>query len=185
MTAPGPGQEAGGDPLGGPLWDFALAVYMAPGVSTACLELQERFGVDVNLLLFSAWMGGARGVDLSAADVAGAQALVRAWHAEIVKPLRTVRQALKAGPDPAPSERTETLRNKIKAVEVHAERIELSVLQDHGLTVGGAPSPERNPERAARNMTLVVDHFARTGLDAAARDEVAVVARAIGPERTA
>ena len=44
-------------------WDFSLRVYGSDGVSAACIALQERHGIDVNLLLFSAWVGeSGRGV---------------------------------------------------------------------------------------------------------------------------
>lgn len=36
-------------------WDFSLAVYQAQGVESACLELQDEHGVNVNLLLLLCW----------------------------------------------------------------------------------------------------------------------------------
>ncbi len=33
-----------------PFWNFSLEVYGGEGVARACLELQDRRGVDVNLL---------------------------------------------------------------------------------------------------------------------------------------
>ena len=46
-----------------PFWDFSLRVYGSDGVPAACIALQERRGIDVNLLLFSAWIGeSGRGV---------------------------------------------------------------------------------------------------------------------------
>jgi uncharacterized protein (TIGR02444 family) len=35
-------------------WDFSLKVYAAAGVADECILLQDRFGIDVNLLLFCA-----------------------------------------------------------------------------------------------------------------------------------
>ena len=40
-----------------PFWQFSGAVYAHPGVAEACLDLQDRHGLDVNLLLFCAWAG--------------------------------------------------------------------------------------------------------------------------------
>ena len=46
-----------------PFWDFSLHTYSAEGVGEACIALQERRGVDVNLILFCAWNGASgRGV---------------------------------------------------------------------------------------------------------------------------
>src|SRR5471030_292758 len=40
-----------------PFWNFSLEIYAAEGVSGACLDLQERRGCDVNILLFCCWLG--------------------------------------------------------------------------------------------------------------------------------
>jgi uncharacterized protein (TIGR02444 family) len=34
-----------------PFWDFSLQVHQCLGVPEACLELQTRHGLDVNMLL--------------------------------------------------------------------------------------------------------------------------------------
>ena len=36
-----------------PFWRFSLTYYGQPGVSDACIALQDGCGVDVNLLLYS------------------------------------------------------------------------------------------------------------------------------------
>ena len=42
-----------------PFWNFSLEIYAAEGVSEACLDLQERRGCDVNILLFCCWLGAS------------------------------------------------------------------------------------------------------------------------------
>ena len=116
-------------PLDGPLWRFAERVYGRPGVAQACLALQERCHADVNLLLFAAWLGAERGTPLPDRLARQAQQRVAAWHGEIVRPLRAVRQRMKAGPAHAPSAATEALRDALKAVEIGSERIELALLE--------------------------------------------------------
>ena len=71
--------------------NFALAVYRCSGVSHACLRLQDRFDVDVNILLFAAYLGAARGAEFSPASLATAQSRVGTWHREVVIPLRQLR----------------------------------------------------------------------------------------------
>ncbi|MGI9492931.1 MAG: TIGR02444 family protein, partial [Geminicoccaceae bacterium] len=44
-----------------PFWDYSLSLYGRPGVEQACLELQRRHGLNVNLLLFAFWLAD-RGV---------------------------------------------------------------------------------------------------------------------------
>ena len=38
-----------------PFWSFSTEFYGRTGVAPACLVLQDRFGCDVNLLLFALW----------------------------------------------------------------------------------------------------------------------------------
>ena len=45
---------------GSPFWQFSLRFYRMPQVADACIELQERAGVDVNLLLFLLWQASQR-----------------------------------------------------------------------------------------------------------------------------
>ena len=43
------------------LWEFSLDFYARPGVSAALIELQDRAGLDVNLILFALWLGARHG----------------------------------------------------------------------------------------------------------------------------
>jgi uncharacterized protein (TIGR02444 family) len=114
-----------------PFWKFSLAVYSADGVADECLELQERLGLDVNLLLLAAYAGAAEGTGLNSRDIAAAAALVDRWHAGIVRTLREVRRALKPmsrdGKNPLRGE-IAALRAQVKASELDAENIEQMML---------------------------------------------------------
>lgn len=110
------------------LRDYAVAIYHHEGVSSACLQLQESAQVDVNLLLFVVWTTST-GYSVSLSDIQAARTLVGPWHSEIVKPLRAVRQRLKQGPSPAPSEETSVLRQKLQSLEIAMELIELDELE--------------------------------------------------------
>lgn len=111
-----------------PFWDFALDVYRRPGVSDACLQLQENQQVDVNLLLFVCWIGASGRGRMSGGDVTLCIETVRNWHETVVRPLRAVRRRLKSGFDPAPVELTDGLRRQIQAREIDAEHIEQLML---------------------------------------------------------
>lgn len=114
-----------------PFWTFSLAVYREPAVQRECLELQDRYGVDVNLLLFCAFIGAVRGAVMPAQAVRLAAELVADWHHNIVANLREVRRALKPlatdGSSIAPS--AAALRENVKATELEAERIEQIMLE--------------------------------------------------------
>lgn len=97
------------------LWAWSNAVYAAPGVAEACLTLQDRFGLDVNLMLWAAWRHACAAPVDTAAAREGRDA-VRVINAELVAPLRTVRRTAKA-------HRAEALYAAVKAAELAAEKL--------------------------------------------------------------
>src|SRR5258708_2559582 len=90
---------------------FALDVYEIEGVRAASLLLQERCGVDVNVLLLAAFIGAARGSSFDGHDCETVLIRTRQWQSEVIGPLRAVRLRLKDGPPPAPNPATARLRD--------------------------------------------------------------------------
>ena len=85
-----------------PFWDYALELYRRPGVEAACLELQQRHSLDVNIVLLCCWLGH-RGVVAEDAVLARIAEMTETWQEEVVRPLRAVRSRLKsalAAPQP-------------------------------------------------------------------------------------
>jgi uncharacterized protein (TIGR02444 family) len=117
--------------MGSGFWDFSLAVYGAEAVAPECLSLQDKFGIDVNLLLLCAYVGAVRGVTLTVGDIVAARAEVASWHKDIVKPLRSARQRLKttALPDAQTADAAAQLRTRVKAVELESEHVEQILLE--------------------------------------------------------
>jgi uncharacterized protein (TIGR02444 family) len=113
-------------------WNFSVAIYGRPGVREACLRLQDEAGLDVNVLLYCLWRA-ARGTDLAADDLRARLAALAPWMAAAVKPLRTLRRALKAA-DGLPSEAGELAR-QLSALELEAERTA------QGLILSAWPEP--------------------------------------------
>ncbi|MET0866579.1 MAG: TIGR02444 family protein [Pseudorhodoplanes sp.] len=144
-------------------WDFSLRVYAAPGVQEECLALQERLGLDVNLLLFAAFAGARLGLALSDRDLAELIAETDDWHVSVVRRLRATRTDMKKW-----SERTDglaapaaALRLAVKKAELDAERIEHDMLARWAR----AKTPDATGARDATlesNVRLVLDHFAKT-----------------------
>jgi uncharacterized protein (TIGR02444 family) len=114
-----------------PLWEFSLAVYANPEVRKECLDLQDRYGLDVNLLLFCAFVGAHHGAQLSNQAIDEAAELVKIWHDRIVVNVRETRRALKTfatGTLPS-SLPLACLRDDVKALEIEAERFEQLMLE--------------------------------------------------------
>lgn len=142
-----------------------MALYAREGVPEACLHLQNRHDVDVPVLLLAAFVGAVRRLTLTASGVGAARARVDAWHREVVRPLRAVRQRLKTGPAPAPNGITARLRSQVQQIEIDAELIELDQL---GLLIPElepTPASGSAPECAAAAIETVITAYAHTALD--------------------
>jgi uncharacterized protein (TIGR02444 family) len=75
-------------------WDYSVALYARPGVEAACLELQRRHRIDVNLVLLCLWLG-ERGIALDSDALARLCHAAERWQLEVVRPLRSLRRRLK------------------------------------------------------------------------------------------
>ena len=129
-----------------PFWRFSLRIY--PSVADACLELQDRFGVDVNVLLFLLWAAD-HGRKVGPEEVRRILSAVAGWNGSVVAPLRSVRRFLRAPPPLLDADEAESLRQRIKQVELEAER-----LQQEGLyrfvSLKDLGEPDPSPEAAAK-----------------------------------
>lgn len=122
------------------LWRFATTVYGREGVSARCLALQDAAGLDAPLALFCLYAGLARG-RLSPEAAAAARRLSQAWGEAAVRPLRAARRAMKprvAALEELGLEAGE-FRERIKALELEAERRLLAALAPLAARADGAP----------------------------------------------
>lgn len=165
------------------LREFALAVYGVDGVPPACLLLQEKFGLDVNVLLLAAYLGAIHRRTITADQLADVRELADPWRDEVVEPLRAVRRRLKSGPAPAPDPQTAVLRSEVAKLELDAELIELDQLN---WWASGVRSPEvagGAAQRATDAMQVVVDGFSRSAPSDDDRTAIATIARAAAAQR--
>ncbi|KAB0267222.1 TIGR02444 family protein [Microvirga brassicacearum] len=116
--------------LEGPHWQFALNVYGRPGVAQICVELQDRVGVDVNVLLMALYRTYHSSTSVSEIVVREMNNAVEEWRDDIVVNLRSIRRKMKGKKWPVPHGAAEDLRNRLKSLELLAEQIELAALAD-------------------------------------------------------
>ncbi|MCH9640918.1 MAG: TIGR02444 family protein [Actinomycetia bacterium] len=163
----------------GRLQRFALNVYGAEGVPRAAVLLQDRCGVDVNVLLLAAFVGSAMGASFGRAEAECARDRTQQWQHEVVRPLRAVRTRLKDGPAPVPAPATTALRDQIKAAELNAEMIELGELSDFASCLDASPAPGDTAERATAAMLAVVRLAVARDPGADEREAIAIIASAV------
>jgi uncharacterized protein (TIGR02444 family) len=140
-------------------WAFALAIYAKPGVAEACLTLQDEAGVDVMLLLATAFAAVKHRLLLTPDEIRALDEACRLWREQIVWRLRTIRIELKTGPQPAPSSATESFRSQVKALELVAEKLENQLLVEC-LPLRPPEKEIVTPERLRAVLEDVVSHFA-------------------------
>jgi uncharacterized protein (TIGR02444 family) len=168
-----------------PFWRFSLHFYRHAGVSDACIALQDEQGIDVNLLLFLFWLADD-GRLLSTDEVKKLDDAVRDWRNLTIIPIRDARRKLKGARtivDPADQE---VFRNKVKAVELDAERLQQAAL--FAFTRGGPLGRKAEPPAAARGNIAAYERvigacFAKNAVDVllAAFDAIAHGAFAPAP----
>lgn len=122
------------------LWDWAVAAYAAPDVSDACLALQDHHEQNVPLLLWSAWVAET-GRRPDEETIEAACDTARAWDSVVVAPLRAVRRTLKAPVPDIDDGPRESVRNRIKALELEAEKHLLEALEALAPPPSAAPRP--------------------------------------------
>lgn len=145
-----------------PFWSYSLRVYKRPGMASACIALQDRAGVDVNLLLFCLWAGRSR-IVLRPTTVKAALAVSNEWRSHIVEPLRSVRRHLK---DPAQASMVlRALRERVLALELQAER-----LQQDALYALAEAVPRQDGERAMIGADNLAAYFRQAGIRLTRRD---------------
>lgn len=150
-------------PLKTPLWDFALDLYGRPGVSQACLTLQDEAGVDVIHLIIIAYADRI-GTPLDSGDIIVLRDAMAEWRAGAVLPLRAARRFLKA-PLPILDAEKEVLRDAVKAAELKAEQLQLAMAhgwltartEKEGVPKGGLPK-EGLPLAQALGNLLASSH---------------------------
>lgn len=147
-----------------PFWDFSLRVYASDGVAPACLRLQERHDVDVNLLLFSLWLGEAGRAPADAGQLERLRTLVADWHVKVVKHLRSLRRLMKTPFPGIDDGLAQGLRARVQKAEIDAEHVEQIALWQAAEELPAA-APGDRPEatglaNAATYLRLI---GARTG----------------------
>ncbi len=107
------------------LWAFSVSIYGRPGAAEECLSLQDRFGVNINILLLSLYAASEFGAILSRDDICTADGAVAHWQTQVVKALRKVRRLLKQS-----DLHCESLRAQVADAELEAERMEATLLME-------------------------------------------------------
>ncbi|MCF8467881.1 MAG: TIGR02444 family protein [Sneathiella sp.] len=144
------------------LWDFAVKLYNNSDVSAACLRLQDRRGLDVNLLLFCVWAAASGRGRLSDQELVAGIDAARVWQAEVVAPLRHVRRFLKGPIAPADNRLGAELGRGVSDSELFAEHMEVQMLAEIlRRPATGSFDPQERGIEAADNLAAYLTQVTR------------------------
>jgi len=110
-----------------PLWDWACAHYSKDNAKEILLNLQDRFDLNVNILLWCCWRADY-GFLLSEFEVRRAVEISQNWSDRVTRPLRSARRALKLESQRSNNDFLADLYKKVSNAELEAERVELEQL---------------------------------------------------------
>lgn len=157
-------------------WTAMVDLYRTPAVCQLCVHLQDVYGVDVPLLLFL-FHADQCGMGSEIKDFNAFLTDAALWREDVVKPLRTIRQAMKG----SFTEHDEVqLREAVKALELRAEHIHVSRLARsfllHAKTMGASQMSKTFLQRCGvpegeRKAALLVFQAAANGANNQNHDE--------------
>ena len=154
------------------LWDFATRLYAKDRVEQVCLELQDRRGADVNVLLFCCWVAASGRGAFRAGELEAALAATQTWREDVTQPLRRLRRHLKGDVGAAPRRLSDDLRRVIAECELHAEHVEQLMLHDSLERAGtGTMDPAEQARAATQNLAA---YFSQLEIDPDPSDRVAI-----------
>ena len=112
--------------LNNPFWQYSLKVYAQPGVADTCLQLQDQYGCNVNLLLLAAW-AASQGFQLSPSDFVELQERISELDQQTIQPLRSLRRQV-SQQLALPQEWQTDLKQRLLSAELLAEQMEQALL---------------------------------------------------------
>jgi uncharacterized protein (TIGR02444 family) len=108
-------------------WKYSTKRYAKNDIAQMCLQWQNDFNANTNLILLADWLG-SQCVTLSKEQWQAINAFIMPWHTEVVILLRGVRRTLKSK---ISNKHIYQLRDNIKEQELLAEQILQSYLYDY------------------------------------------------------
>ena len=136
-----------------PLWQFSNNIYRKEGVSEILLHLQDKFFIDVNMILFVAWLASINR-SLTASDIQDAQKLVSLWRTKVIVPVRKIRRSIRDFSG------TDYLYEDVKKLEIETEKEELKILFDNYIALSSEQKGELKLDLLESNLHALNEiHF--------------------------
>lgn len=106
-----------------PFWDFSIRVYPLAEVEQRCLELQDDYDLDVNLVLLCYWLAAEKHAELDEPQCQLLLATTHTWQQNIIKPLRQSRRSIKHKAMIWSNRFKTEVKDTITQIEINAEHM--------------------------------------------------------------
>lgn len=102
-------------------WRFSEEFYSRVGVERACMSLQSRRGVDVNIALIALWLS-SQNVEVSGPLLGELDSAVSSWREAVTNALQQIRKQLPRFIGKISDESRNAVKKSIRSAELEAER---------------------------------------------------------------
>ncbi|VAW61172.1 hypothetical protein MNBD_GAMMA09-361 [hydrothermal vent metagenome] len=124
-------------------WQYSTQIWSLPEVEPACLNLQNSFGLNVNMLLYSCWIG-EQSLCLSDDDLQTLLDSVKPWQT-IIQPLRDSRKMMQQNLIAMPTGMVNQTIKNISEMELNAEHM-AQLAMEKALNLSKLPRcPDKSP----------------------------------------
>lgn len=106
-------------------WDWSLQVYANSATQSACLDLQDTFSQNVNMMLWGCWLG-SQGLSPTVEALSALPALGEIWQNSLITGVRKARRNIDTV---SYLETAKDLKTAFLALEISLERQEQFALQ--------------------------------------------------------
>ncbi|RDH83070.1 MAG: TIGR02444 family protein [endosymbiont of Galathealinum brachiosum] len=103
------------------LWTYSTQIWTLPEVETICLELQNNYDANINMLLYCCWVGD-KNLNLNDDDLQTLLDAVQPWQI-IIKPLRDSRKMMQQHLIAMPAEMVDQTVSNMSEMELNAEHM--------------------------------------------------------------
>ena len=103
------------------LWNYSTQIWTLPDVEAICLDLQDNYAANANMLLYCCWVGD-KSLSLNDDDLQILLDTIQPWHT-IIKPLRDSRKMMKQQLIALPANMIDQTVSNISEMELNAEHM--------------------------------------------------------------
>ena len=132
-------------------WNFSLEYYKSGNSSQLLLVLQNKYDLDVNILLLALWAGNSLGSILKKSHFEILDNSIKGWRKSIIQPLRKIRGYAKCLADLDPATRA-SLVKIMGEVEICTEHACQNILSDHFSNLKGVELSQNTLSAATNNL---------------------------------